>query len=254
VVTTRPIELRADCARCAGLCCVALPFTRSAEFAIDKPAGIACPNLRQDHRCAIHDHLRDRGFPGCTAFDCFGAGQRVVREFADNDRAAMYAAFAAGRQVHEMLWHLGEAGAISTDDGLRRRARHLAADLEACDLRTVDVAARRSEVGELLAGISAAVRSGLTGREYRGADLLGADLRGTDLRGADLRGALLVGARLSGTDLDRADLLGADLRGAYLDDADLRTAIFVTQPQVDAANGTVQTGLPGRLRTPDHWQ
>ena len=33
------IDLSGDCARCFGLCCVALPFTASADFARDKPAG-----------------------------------------------------------------------------------------------------------------------------------------------------------------------------------------------------------------------
>ncbi|WP_442277551.1 hypothetical protein [Terrabacter sp. 2YAF2] len=29
-------RLEADCAQCFGLCCVALPFTRSADFPVDK--------------------------------------------------------------------------------------------------------------------------------------------------------------------------------------------------------------------------
>ena len=60
--------------RCAGLCCVAPAFAASADFAIDKPAGRPCPNLRDDFRCGIHAELRERGFPGCEVFDCFGAG------------------------------------------------------------------------------------------------------------------------------------------------------------------------------------
>ena len=70
-------ELHADCARCFGLCCVALPFARSADFAVDKPAGTPCTNLQEDFRCGIHGALRERGFAGCTVFDCFGAGQKV---------------------------------------------------------------------------------------------------------------------------------------------------------------------------------
>ena len=62
-------ELRADCANCAGLCCVAPTFVRSADFAISKPAGTPCPNLLADDRCAIHAQLRDRGFPGCAVFE-----------------------------------------------------------------------------------------------------------------------------------------------------------------------------------------
>jgi uncharacterized protein YjbI with pentapeptide repeats len=86
--TTR--VLRPDCEKCVGLCCVAPAFSTSADFAIDKAAGEPCPNLQADFRCGIHASLRDRGFRGCTAYDCFGAGQRVAREvFAGADwRAA----------------------------------------------------------------------------------------------------------------------------------------------------------------------
>src|SRR5690606_37914114 len=71
--------LTADCSRCAGLCCVALPFAASADFAVDKAAGTPCGHLQPDFRCGIHDGLREAGYPGCTVFDCFGAGQRVVQ-------------------------------------------------------------------------------------------------------------------------------------------------------------------------------
>lgn len=73
------LRLRADCTRCSGLCCAAPAFTASADFAISKAAGQACPNLRQDFRCSIHDRLRERGFPGCAVYDCFGAGQQVAQ-------------------------------------------------------------------------------------------------------------------------------------------------------------------------------
>ena len=56
-------ELRADCSRCAALCCVVPAFAASADFAIDKPAGVPCPNLQPDSRCGIHESLRPRGFP-----------------------------------------------------------------------------------------------------------------------------------------------------------------------------------------------
>ncbi|HZC25622.1 MAG TPA: GAF domain-containing SpoIIE family protein phosphatase, partial [Actinopolymorphaceae bacterium] len=48
---TTTLDLRADCSRCAGLCCVAPSFSASADFAIDKAAGRACPHLRTDFRC-----------------------------------------------------------------------------------------------------------------------------------------------------------------------------------------------------------
>src|SRR5689334_3344752 len=107
-------ELRADCSRCTGLCCVALPLTRSADFAIDKAAGVPCRHLAGDFRCRIHDRLRPAGFPGCEVFDCFGAGQRVVQDVYPGRHwrdagPAMFDAFAGLRVLHELLWHLGEA-------------------------------------------------------------------------------------------------------------------------------------------------
>src|SRR3982750_1767191 len=106
------VELVPDCARCVGLCCVAPAFQRSADFAIDKPAGRACPNLLVDSRCGIHRELRDRGFPGCVVFDCFGAGQQFTQvPFGGADwrtdattAAAMFAAFGTMREVQESRW------------------------------------------------------------------------------------------------------------------------------------------------------
>ena len=77
--------LRADCAACLGLCCVVPAFAASADFALDKPAGQPCPNLRADSRCGIHAELRPRGFAGCAAYDCFGAGQRVSQVTVGRD-------------------------------------------------------------------------------------------------------------------------------------------------------------------------
>src|SRR5664280_3541668 len=78
LLDVRRCSLRADCERCFGLCCVAPAFSASADFAIDKDAWQPCPNLRPDFRCGIHARLREQGFPGCTAYDCFGAEQQGI--------------------------------------------------------------------------------------------------------------------------------------------------------------------------------
>jgi uncharacterized protein YjbI with pentapeptide repeats len=262
-------SLRADCARCFGLCCVAPAFSASADFAIDKPAGRACPNLREDFRCAIHQHLRQRGFPGCTVYDCFGAGQQVAQvTFGGQDwrRAPgtaqrMFAVFAVMRQLHELLWYLTEALALQPAGPLHdelsvaldqtgRLTRH-GPDV----LSQLDVAAHRRDVSALLLRTSETVRAGVRRQQIdrRGADLVGADLTGADLSGANLRGACLIGVDLSGADLRTADLIGADLRGADLSGADLGGAIFLTQSQVDAATGDAATTLPPALTRPAHW-
>jgi uncharacterized protein YjbI with pentapeptide repeats len=267
-------SLRADCTRCAGLCCVAPAFSASADFAIDKAAGQACPNLRPDFRCGIHARLRQRGFPGCAAYDCFGAGQKVTQvTFGGQDwrrapgmAAQMFRVFTIMRQLHELLWYLGEALALPAARPLHTELRRAFEETERLArgtpdaLETLEMAAYRRNVNALLRRASELARAGLPGRaagpggaDLAGADLVGQDLARADLRGASLRGAVLVGADLRGADLRGADLTGADLRGADLRGADLAGSIFLTQSQVDTARGDVGTRLPPPLSSPAHW-
>lgn len=254
-------ELRADCSRCQALCCVALPFTRSADFAVDKAAGEPCRNLAVDYRCRIHAELPERGFPGCVAFDCFGAGQQVSsvvfagRSWRDDVATAreVFDGFAVLRQVHEMRWLVADLlrrglppqHAVPLEQ-VGRQLRQVGYGDPAQVLAT-DPAPLRARVGPLLRAASAHLRAGTPSRDLSGRDLLGADLAGHDLRGADLSGALLVGADLRGADLRLTDLLGTDLRGADLRGADLTDAVCLTRPQVAAARTDRRTRLPEGL-------
>lgn len=253
-------ELRSDCSRCAGLCCVAHSFQRSSDFAYDKPAGTPCRNLLDDFRCGIHADLRTSGFTGCTVYECFGAGQFVTqqlfggRTWRDDPAitADMFAVFGTMRGLHELLWYLTEALAVRAAAPLHGEVARLRT--EVADVRDAGAGPdAQARVGDLLGRVSALARDGMDGRQARGADLTGANLRRADLRGADLRGALLIGADLRGADLRLADLLGADLRGARLDRADLTDALFVTPPQVASARGDGTTSLPHGLVAPGHW-
>ncbi|GAB2837301.1 pentapeptide repeat-containing protein [Streptomyces daliensis] len=261
--------LQADCANCFGLCCVALPFAASADFAVDKKAGQPCGNLREDFRCGIHARLREDGFPGCTVFDCFGAGQKVSlttfggqdwRQAPDTARQ-MFDVFPVMRQLHELLWYVTEALALAAARPLHGELREALENTErltladAATLADTDVPAAREEVNALLLRVSELARAGVPGRKKnrRGADLVGARLRGADLRGANLRGALLIAADLQGADLRGADLIGADFRDADLRGADLTGSIFLTQAQLNAAKGDAATVLPRDLARPAHW-
>lgn len=233
------------------------------------PAGQACPNLSSDFGCSIHAELRGRGFPGCTVFDCFGAGQHVVRvTFSGKDwrqapgtAASMFAVFNIMRQLKEFLWYLAEALAVLPPGLLREEVDRAQAqtrdllDTPTADLEQLDAAAHRAEVGPLLAKVSEALRADVPGRgrDRVGADLIGARLRGADLHGISLRGAYLIGADLRGADFSRTDLLGADLRGADLSGARLVDSLFLTQPQVAAAGGDSDTSLPKWMIRPGHW-
>jgi hypothetical protein len=243
-------ELRADCSRCVGLCCIALTFTRSADFALDKPAGEQCPNLSDDHRCTIHKDLRSKGFQGCTVYDCFGAGQAITSR--GQSAPEMFAALPILRQLHELLWYLDQV--LEYDETAREAIARIEDVCRTPDLATVDVNAERAAVNELLLKTSRRVRGKQPKKkERRGADLIGARLRGADLANANLRGAYLIGADLREADLRQADLIGADLRDTDLRGADLRGALFLTQSQVNAARGDHSTRLPDAVTRPSHW-
>ncbi|MEW1720047.1 pentapeptide repeat-containing protein [Streptomyces sp. NPDC093109] len=269
---TSAADLRADCENCFGLCCVALTFSVSADFPVDKKAGDPCGNLRTDFRCGIHTTLRQRGFRGCTVYDCFGAGQKISqvtfggRDWREAPETAeqMFAVLPVMRQLHELLSYLREALTLEPARSLHpeiRRALDTTERLTLTDpeaLLELDVAARRAAVNPLLLRTSELVRAQVPrarGRKTnrRGADLFGAKLKGADLRGADLRGAYLIAADLRGADLRQTDLIGADLRDADLRGADLTGSIFLAQTQVNAAKGDAATALPPGLTRPAHW-
>ncbi|WP_242223338.1 pentapeptide repeat-containing protein [Bacillus cereus group sp. BfR-BA-01380] len=270
-------RLRADCENCFGLCCVALPFAASADFAIDKDGGTPCKNLQSDFRCSIHKNLRQQGFKGCTVFECFGAGQKVSQvtfegvDWKESPGTAkkMYDVFPIMQQLHEMLWYLTEALTLKATRPIHRELRRaldetkrlsqLSPDL----LLELNVPSHRANVNDLLLKTSELVwvesRRQHKGSQkskrinHRSANLMEANLKKADLRGANLRGAYLIAANLRGADLRAADLIGADLRDADLREADLTDSIFLTQVQINSAQGDARTKLPHLLSRPSHW-
>lgn len=252
--------LSSDCSSCFGLCCVLLPFSREAGFGTTKPGGTPCHHLDGHDRCGIHDSLRERGWPGCTVFECFGAGQHVSQvtyggvSWREHDNLGeMAAVLSVVRILHEVLALLVEAAERGSAEAsaLQQRVVALAAGTPE-EVLSVDVDDVRAEVSPVLAAVSAAVRRE-GGADLARADLAGKDLRGLDLRDASLRGALLIRADLRGADLTRTDLLGADLRDADVRGARLGDALFLTQPQANAALGDAATALPHALARPGHW-
>ncbi|WP_058301152.1 pentapeptide repeat-containing protein [Gorillibacterium timonense] len=270
---------RSECERCFGLCCVALSYTKSADFAFTKEAGTPCSHLRPDSRCRIHADLRVSGFRGCVGYECFGAGQQVSEiTYAGKDwrahpelAAEMFRVFPIMQQLYEMLAYLWEAEqreeTLPIRDGLRhaRETTEALTRLSAEALALLDVPSHRAIVKEQLLQASALVRAAAAPQERssgsrsaaasrRGSDLIGARLAGADLRGAELRGALLIAADLRGADLRGTDVLGADFRDANLCGADLADCLYLTQAQVNAAVGDAATKLPAWLNRPEHWQ
>ncbi|MGE8205584.1 pentapeptide repeat-containing protein [Heyndrickxia sp. NPDC080065] len=268
-------SLHADCKNCFGLCCVALPFAASADFAIDKVAGKPCQNLQSDFRCSIHKDLRQKGFKGCTVFECFGAGQKVSKvtfdgvDWRKDPEVAkkMFNVFPIMHQLHEMLWYLTEALRLKATRSIHIEISSMLDKTEQLtqlspeSLIELDVPAHRAGVNTLLLKTSELVRTQFLTKlkiskkkvDRRGANLMGAKLKGADLRGANLRGAYLIATDLRGADLREADLIGADFRDADISGADLTGCIFLTQVQINSAKGDEHTKLPNLLSRPAHW-
>jgi hypothetical protein len=259
VSTPAPPSLVADCGSCFALCCVLLPFQAASGFGIDKPGGTPCPHLADDDRCGIHATLREDGWPGCSIFECYGAGQQVsqvtyggVSWRGRDNLGEMAAVLSVMRLLHEMLSHLGEARRRSPSSEVHALEAEIIALTRATptELLGVDLDELRQHAGRALEEASARLRSGPS---YRREDLAGRDLRQWILRDADLLGALLIRADLREQDLGRADLLGADLRDADLRGADLGDALYLGQSQVNASHGDAHTTIPAGLRRPGHW-
>jgi len=110
-------EMKANCSNCFALCCTALNIIASSDFRMNKAAGVPCVNLQENFGCSIHPSLREKGFKGCTVYDCLGAGQYVSqqifkgqdwRNYPEN-ASAMYQVFPIVEQLFEIKAFLLEA-------------------------------------------------------------------------------------------------------------------------------------------------
>jgi hypothetical protein len=167
------VSLTEDCASCAALCCLALAFDRGESFAIDKPAGVPCPNLSPvGHGCSIHDRLHREGFSGCVRYSCTGAGQRVVQElFAGRSWrddpalvAPMMQAFRGMRAMQERLVILTAAKNLKLSEVDAARCEALMSQLMPGEIDRQEVAdfpgsALQSEIDTFVSGL----RSYVTG-------------------------------------------------------------------------------------------
>ncbi|WP_294226830.1 hypothetical protein [uncultured Shimia sp.] len=123
-----------DCSKCAALCCVAYPFDADEDFALLKRADSPCPNLSDGClNCTIHADLLPKGFGGCVAYQCAGAGQRVTQELFDGETwrddpdllEHMTYALRVLRPIHEALLLLQEASRLPIPESAKRQALSL---------------------------------------------------------------------------------------------------------------------------------
>lgn len=268
-------QYHADCEQCFGLCCVALPYAQSADFANLKEAGSPCQYLNSNYRCRIHPQLRDVGYRGCTVYECFGAGQKVSQvtyqgqNWRDYPELAneMFEVFPIMQQLYEIMYYLNEAlhieQAKSFHPDLEKALEETERLTNLCPtaLLKLQVELHRISVNQHLLATSQFVREAYKSRINNkirrqleaGRELIGAKLRGAEFKGSDLRGKILIAADLREADMRMSDLIGADLRDADLSGANLSGCLFLTQAQVNAAKGNKSTILPAHLETPAHW-
>lgn len=151
-----PAHLKADCAACTGLCCVVPPFDAHQGFGFDKPAHTPCPHLCGDFKCGIHADLVDRGFRGCTVFDCHGAGQRVSQQlfpgqdWRDSAETArqMFGAYERMRGLHDLMAllytasvHVDDARLRAQLDAIEHQCTHTPPDqIDAAELKRTTMA------------------------------------------------------------------------------------------------------------------
>lgn len=169
----RQTVLTADCERCCALCCIAPPFSASQDFAFDKAAQVKCLNMAEDFHCTIHSDLKVRGFQGCVAYECYGAGQKVTQTtfkgvtWRDKPDIAvvMFDVFMSMRVIHELMMYLTEALKLEVAQSLSVEIQHKLDELErlglqdAEDLRILDVSSHKREVDVLLQRIGKLVRA-----------------------------------------------------------------------------------------------
>lgn len=166
--------LQPDCTKCAALCCVALALDPSDMFAIDKPAGVACPNLNDGGRCDIHGDLEGCGFLGCVRYDCLGAGPRVTQDlFAGKTwqqdpelRAPMMAAFWKMLRVHAQMSLLVAAGDLPLGPDQETGRLDLLARMQPQTIAALEALVIEKEVEAFLASLRDVVtgRDAVTGR------------------------------------------------------------------------------------------
>lgn len=266
-------ELKADCKNCFGFCCIALFFSKSEGFPVNKDAGKPCPNLNVDFKCKVHNNLSKLGLKGCIAYDCFGAGQKTAQvTYGGNDwikhpetADEMFKVFLIMHKIHEMLWYLTEAYLFVPSPELEKTLNETIeiTNFKAEAILKFDIDKHRDKVNNILLKTSKLIQSRYKSKKaplmykklFGGAfDMVGKDLRKADLAGENLSGAYMIAANLTGVDLSGTDLLGADLRDADLSDTNLTNSIYITQGQINSAKGNKGTKLPKYITMPRHFE
>lgn len=260
---------RIDCETCCGLCCVALYFTKSDGFPHNKEAGTPCKNLRTDGKCRIYGELSQNGLKGCMTYDCFGAGQFITRRLkslpdwqnsSQKETSEIFNSYLTVLGVHQTLWYVTQCLILRLPQSLVDQGKTIIQEGNSLIQQPTDSLAALNtqpfcgKANEYLKQICAIHHNGFADSgKKQSKNYMGQNMQGKNLEGRDFSMSLLIAANLTKANLHGANFLGADMRDANLSDTDLRQCLFLTQIQINSANGNHKTLLPPYIRRPILW-
>jgi len=261
-------ELKIDCSKCSGLCCVALFCSKMDGFPEDKPAGKPCINLQEDFRCKIHAELIKQKMKGCLGYDCFGAGQKVSQTIYHNanwqtDQAKsqeIFDVFLVVFQVHQILYFLAEAKTMiparelwNNVNALIKKGRDIC-NASPQEILAFDIDEYKKQVNECLRKVSSLISlKDNHNKEEHKMNFVGKKFKEKNFDGMDFTMTLLIATNFEGCSFNGANFLGADTRDTNFNSADLSDAVFLTQGQINSAKGNLVTKLPSHLSSPITW-
>lgn len=262
-------QLKVDCAKCSGLCCTALFFSKIDGFPENKIAGKPCTKLQNNYRCKIHHELEKRNMKGCIGYDCFGAGQHVTQyiyqgktwQTSKEKSKEIFDVFVIISQLYQIRYFLEESKIIIPAKGLWSDIQSLINENEALCSSTpqiildIDTERYRNKVNIILKKVCGCITKCFKNSDNnRLIEFSGKNFKKRDMSGLDLSMKLLIAVNFDSCIFNGTVFLGADTRDTNFSNADLREAVFLTQGQINSAKGNRNTKLPPYLDYPVMWK
>ena len=261
-------EFRIKCNECSGLCCVALYFSKFDGFPADKVAGTPCCYLDSHYCCSIHRELHSKHMKGCLAYDCCGAGQIVTHLYGEKNWKSKpciaqeeFDVFVKTFYLQQILLYLSEVLTLQPVKELWEEANICSNELNLLlksspqEILDFDTEFFRTKVDILLNKAWTKVKKqvGRSQSIKQKQDFMGHNFKKAKLMGCDFSFTFLIAANLEGCDLTGCNFLGADMRDTNIKNANLSESIFLTQGQINAAIGNLNTRIPKHLNIPSEW-
>jgi len=260
-------QLKSDCSKCSGLCCVALFFSKIDGFPENKIAGKACSHLMTDYCCNIHCQLTKQKMKGCIGYDCFGAGQHVTQSVYQgktwNDlfeqSAEIFDVFTVVFQLHQIRYFLIESMLFSIVKPLEKEIHTLYVEnIKIChssikEILSFDLEKYKTTVNLVLKQLCNLLLRNTNNKESS-IEFFGKSFKGKNMSGINLSSKLLIAANFEDCLFNGTIFLGADTRDTNFSNANLSESIFLTQGQINSAKGNRNTKLPKHLDYPITWK